>query len=253
VLDVDVLAVQEFKTLPRARERTNELLRELDRLTAGHWQAAFDDCPNEATQHTGLLWNASRATATALRTQGELNPHGEPCKDSLRPGYGAHFRFGGGQSAHVISVHYKSGTERRSHELRKSSFEAMAAATQRAQSLVPGADVIFAGDFNTMGCPKCSPSIAAHEERSSFGELLARAGLAWAAADLDCSEYFRGDGNLLDGFALSRVAQAKLRAPAQVSGYCAVLGCRDDVKKGPTAARDALSDHCPLVLELGKN
>ncbi len=248
LLDVDVLAVQEFKTLPRARAHTEELTRELARLTGGRWKAEFDSCPNEATQHVGLLWNEARAKASDQRTYGELNPHGEPCKDSLRPGFGAHFRFANGGSAYVVSVHFKSGTERRSHELRRASFQALEAVRRRASSVAPHAPLVVAGDFNTMGCSRCSPSISAEEERGSFGALLEQADLAWVPSDLGCTGYYRRRGTLLDGFALSKGRASS--GPAQVSGYCQALSCAKDSGAQAPSAREALSDHCPVVLEL---
>lgn len=252
LLDVDVLALQEIKALPRARQRLAELTAELDRLTGGKWEVALDDCPRLATQHNGLLWNEKRARASALRTLGELNPHGEACKDSLRPGFGGHFRFATGQSAHVISVHYKSGPEARSLALRRKSFEAMGEVTKRTRSVVSDEDVVFAGDFNTMGCAKCSPEVAPERERGDVAQLLAGAGLGWAETDLDCSEYYRGDGTLLDGFVVTSEQGARLVGKARVAGYCADLSCRDvRPSRESSAARERLSDHCPVVLELG--
>jgi endonuclease/exonuclease/phosphatase family metal-dependent hydrolase len=250
-LDVDVLALQEIKALPRSVRRLAELTTELDRLTGGSWKVQLDDCPQLATQHTGLLWDEKRARASALRTQGELNPHGAPCKDSLRPGFGGHFRFVTGQSAHVISVHYKSGPERRSMDLRRVSFEAMDDAVDKARALEADPDVIFAGDFNSMGCAKCSPSVSAENERSDLGRLLADEGLSFVVTDLACSEYYGGHGTLLDGFVVTSAQGKRVAGKARIGGYCAERGCRKGRRKDESPARARLSDHCPVVLELG--
>ncbi len=250
-LDVDVLALQEIKALPRSRQRLAELTADLDRLTGGTWKVELDDCPQLATQHTGLLWDEKRVHGSALRTQGELNPHGEPCKDSLRPGFGGHFRFATGQSAHVISVHYKSGPERRSLDLRRASFEAMDDAVDKARALQADPDVIFAGDFNWMGCAKCSPSVSSENERSELGRLLADQGLSFVATDLQCSEYYGGHGTLLDGFVVTSAQGKRVAGKARIGGYCAERGCRKERRKDESPARERLSDHCPVVLELG--
>ncbi len=248
-LDVDVLAVQEMKTLPRARWSTERLLKELDRLTDGRWKAAFDDCPSEASQHVGFLWNAARVRAGTPKTIAALNPHGKPCQDQLRPGLAVEFRFDGEQRFHVVSVHFKSGSNRRSHELRRQSFEAIGRAI--ADVRTDGAsEVIFAGDFNAMGCVRCSPRLEARAEQEEFAAILSRSGAKWVPSDATCSEYYRGEGSLLDRFAGTAGVMGRLSGPASVSGYCAELGCRPGRAENQLPAYRRLSDHCPVVIEL---
>lgn len=249
-IDVDVLAVQEMKTLPRATERTAELLAELDRLTGGSWRAGFDDCPQGATQHVGLLWDARRVRSSHARTEAALNPHGAPCKDSLRPGYAAELRFEVGAPLHVVAVHFKSGTERRSLELRERSFAALPQVLAAARSITPGAEVIFAGDFNTMGCAGCSPKLGAAAELDRVRARAEKAGLFWVTAEPGCTEYFRDTGQLLDGFFVTSGLARRVRGPARVSGLCGELGCRPARRVGQLPAARRLSDHCPVVLEL---
>lgn len=249
-LDVDVLALQEIKTLPRARQRTTELLAELGRLTGGTWRAAFDDCPQGATQHVGLLWNESRVQMTALRTETTLNPHGEPCKDALRPGFAGLARFADGSRVHVVSVHFKSGGERRSLDLRNTSLDALGRVVAAARAVDPAAEVVFAGDFNTMGCPRCSPKVAAEEERTKAGDRVARDGLRWLPNDPPCTEYYRAAGHLLDGFVVTSELADRVRTPAQADGLCGAWSCRSTPGAGRAAAFRRLSDHCPVVMEL---
>jgi len=251
VLEVDVLAVQEIKTLPRARERTAELLAELDRLTGGRWRAEFDDCPQQATQHVGLLWNETRATLTRLHTEPALNPHGTPCKDSLRPGFVADARFVGGATARIVSVHFKSGAERRSVDLRKKSFTALEDVVKRARRDAPATQLIFAGDFNTMGCSSCSPKIAAEEERASVEAQLASFGLRWLPTEPGCTEYYRDRGHLLDGFVVTEAMAQQAHLPARAEGLCRELACERTPQVGLAPAMRQLSDHCPVVIEFG--
>lgn len=249
-LDVDVLALQEIKTLPRAERSTAELLTELGRLTGGTWRAAFDDCPQKATQHVGFLWNETRVRMTDLRTVPELNPHGEPCKDALRPGFAGLAHFADGTRAHLVSVHFKSGGERRSLELRNVSLANLGqvAATLRAKE--PTAPVVFAGDFNTMGCARCSPKLAADEELRQATDRVARDGLRWIPTDPPCSEYYRDTAHLLDGFVVTTGLAERLRAPARSSGLCGEWSCRPLPGARHADAFERLSDHCPVVLEL---
>ncbi|HSC87109.1 MAG TPA: hypothetical protein VLC09_07560, partial [Polyangiaceae bacterium] len=124
-LDVDAIAVQEFKTLPRAQEVLARVLAELDRLSGGSWRAGFDDCPTPATQHVGILYDSRRVRAGAPRVVAELNPHGEKCKDTLRPGYELALTWPGGQALRFVSVHFKSEADARSLGLRDRSFEVL--------------------------------------------------------------------------------------------------------------------------------
>lgn len=249
-LDVDVLAVQEVKTLPRAQERTAELLRELEHFTGGPWRAAFDDCPQQATQHVGLLWNTARAELTHQRTEARLNPHGEPCRDSLRPGFVAEVAFRGGPRFQIGSVHFKSGTERRSLELREKSFAALSDVLASARARTPGVEMILAGDFNTMGCSSCSPKISAEEELASVRQRAEKAGFTWIATDPPCTEFYRDRGQLLDGFFVTSGGAHHVKGGARAAGLCGELGCQPGARVTQRAAVQRLSDHCPVVLDL---
>lgn len=252
-MNVDALAVQEFKANERARRSVAELLQILNRHTSGRWEAKFDDCPNSDSQHVGLLVNRARVTVKAETTVAELNPHGTACKDNLRPGFSAYLTLPGGLDFHFVSVHTKSGTERRSSDLRERSLKALSAADRVLLGIEPDADVIIAGDFNTMGCKDCSPSIGADDELTRMDTTLA--GLAppfrRLTASKPCSEYHAGHGTLLDHFLVSRsFSEVGQGITAQVSGICHAHACAVRPPDGPGAAQRELSDHCPLLLDI---
>src|SRR5690606_33735609 len=140
-----------------------------------------------ATQHVGFLWNETRVRMTDLRTVPELNPHGEPCKDALRPGFAGLAHFADGTRAHLVSVHFKSGGERRSLELRNVSLANLGqvAATLRANERTSPVGV--ACDFTTMGCASCSQKLAADEELRQATDRVARDGLRWIPTVPPCS------------------------------------------------------------------
>lgn len=249
LLDVDVLAVQEFKTHPAAIAATAQLTAALDRHAGGRWRAAFDDCANVTGQHVGLLYDAARVSARGFTIYGGLNPHGVACQDQLRPGFGAHFRFPGGLDLHVISVHLKSGGERRSLTLRQRSVTALSGAVSEARAVVADEDVVFAGDFNTMGCASCSPPVSAAEELEELRRRLDGPGLRAVAPSVGCTEYFRGRGALLDHFVVAgALAELPAGATAEVSGVCGAVACAPG--RSRSLAEERLSDHCPLVLSL---
>jgi hypothetical protein len=249
LLGVDVLAVQEFKTHPGAVAATAELTGTLDRLTGGHWRAELDECENVAGQHVGVLYDAARVQALGFATYGGINPHGIACKDQLRPGFGGYFRFPGGLDLHLISVHLKSGGERRSLTLRQQSLAALPAAIEQAQQLAVDTDVVFAGDFNTMGCSRCSPKVTPAEELADVGTRGGSGGRQRVPPTVACSEYYRGRAGLLDHFVVTRdLAEMPSGTRARAGGICGELACAR--LRASLPAQHHLSDHCPVVLEL---
>jgi hypothetical protein len=154
-LDLDVLAVQEFKSNQRARERLGELAAKLGRLGSGQWAAELDDCDNQDGQHVGFLYDRARIGVRAWHTYATLNPSRIACQNQLRPGFGAHFRFPGGLDLHLITLHNKSGGDRRDFELRKTALGGLGAAEGEAGRLVSDPDLMLLGDFNTVGCRHC--------------------------------------------------------------------------------------------------
>lgn len=247
-LNVDVLAVQEVKGTPRARQALAELVRRLDELSGGAWQASVDDCPKSSSQHVALLYDERRVSYLGGGTLAELNPHGEPCKDQLRPGLGAYFRFPGGLDLHVVSVHFKSGGKARDYGLRRRSFESLSEAFDAAQKIARDEDVLVLGDLNTMGCPDCSPAKSPEAELTELGPLLEKEGFRRLESDVGCTFHFEGRGTLLDGALVSRALREAEGATVRVGGACATLGCERVPERH--AARSALSDHCPITIDL---
>jgi endonuclease/exonuclease/phosphatase family metal-dependent hydrolase len=248
-LDLDALAVQEFKAHERARDKARELTDRLDRLTGGRWKLELDGCRgSDAGQHVGILWNSARVTARAPLLLPSLNPHGEACKDQLRPGLAAYLTFPGGLDLHLVSVHFKSGPERRSIDLRRRSFDGLTAAWSALQAAHADSDVVIAGDFNTMGCRHCSPPISAEEELAETARLLSAAGLDRVEATVPCTHLSSHGDVLLDQFAVGKgTRELAPDSRASVSGVCGETACEAG---GSSSASAALSDHCPVVLEL---
>jgi len=249
---VDVVLLQEIKTTDRARRELAALMAALNRHTGGSFEARLDPCPIETSQHVGLMYDASRLRGSHFQVYPGLNPHGDPCRDQLRPGFGGYLEFPGGLDLHVISVHFKSGEHRRDHELRLRSLAGLGGAVAQATNARFDDDIVVGGDLNTMGCAHCSPAISAAQEIELFRTKLAQAPRSWALVGTQpgCSEYHRGAGVLLDHFVVSAGLFRTAEPESQVAGYCADLGCRAFHSRTPPAAYRSLSDHCPVVLEL---
>jgi hypothetical protein len=253
-LDLDALVVEEFKTHAATHGRVDELLALLDRHTGGAWQARFDDCPNSAGQHVGVLFDSKRVAARAWQTFASLNPRGQACRDQLRPGFGGYLRFPGGLDLHLIAVHLKSGQKRRAFELRRRSIEGLFQAYQQSNAEIRDSDVLLAGDFNTMGCGNCSPKVEAEAELVALSEQLHSLEQPFrrVTANLSCSHYFHSRPTLLDHFvASSGLRELPPERISEVFGDCADHACRglpSGQRRGAFA--EALSDHCPIVIEL---
>lgn len=247
---VDVVLLQEIKTTPRGREQLGALKTALNRHTGGSFEVELDPCPIETSQHVGLLYDTARVKASHFQVYPGVNPHGEPCRDQLRPGFGGFFEFPGGLDLHIVSVHLKSGTSRRDHELRLRSLASFQGVALSARSARSDDDIVIGGDLNTMGCGHCSPKLTASEELELFALALGRTVPAWSfvAPRPSCSEYHAGSGVLLDHFVLS--AGLTEMAESRVTGYCEARGCRPFESASVPAAYRSLSDHCPVLLEL---
>ncbi len=248
-LDAPVVALQEVKLTLRAQATMAGLLATLTRHTRGNWQIALDDCPDNFGQHLAVLYDEKRVKKLSSATVAELNPHGSPCKDQLRPGLDLYLRFQGGLDLHVITAHLKAGGERRDYELRQRSFSAFSDAYARAQRLFADPDVLVIGDLNTMGCPDCSPAVEQESELALLDENLAGEGFQRLHPDQACSMYYGERGALLDGAAASLGFRELGRHPAlHVSGLCAELACRRATRR--LAAHERLSDHCPVYVDI---
>ncbi len=248
-MGVDVVALQEIKGHPAARAKLDELTRELDAATRGAWRVELDRCPQGPIQHVALLWDSRRVSADGFGDVGSLNPHGAPCEKLLRPGFAGYFRFPGGFDAHVVSLHLKSGARRRDLDLRAGSFAALGGATRDLVAVRSDADVVYAGDFNTMGCRHCSPAQTVGDELVALDAALKAASLRRVPASSTCSEYFEGRGTLLDHVVVTTATREASSASAAVSGYCGALACGPLGSHEPPLAYQALSDHCPVLMD----
>lgn len=247
-MDVDALAVQEVKRTASARSQTERLLSELKRLTGARYELALDDCDNDPGQHVGVLWRTDRLQAGRPRVVAELNAHGEACKDQLRPGLALPLSRAGGIDFTIVSVHAKSGTKPRDYGLRSQVVARLAATLAAVAKESADADVIFAGDFNTMGCERCSPAVDAASEIDALQRAVAPRARRVAVTP-DCSLEHSGRSSSLDHL-LVRLDPGELPEDrgAMATGFCGVMQCR--FSGPPAPAQRALSDHCPVLLDL---
>ncbi|MBX3270188.1 MAG: hypothetical protein KF729_07995 [Sandaracinaceae bacterium] len=232
-LGADAVGVQEVLLHERGAAAVEQLTRHLSARTGGRWRGAFDECPRDGRQHVGWLWDETRVTLTAPEQLDDVNPLGG-CAGRLRPGLAATLRYGG-REVRALVVHLDSGTHARDRANRDRSVARIVAHARRwPRGLV-------LGDFNPMGG---GPS-GGEEERASLDAQLAAIRWRRPAGEVGCTEIHRGRGVALDH---AFVAPALGAARVEVAGVCART-CQLARGEAPPAL-GALSDHCPLVVEL---
>ena len=116
-------------------------------------------------------------------------------------------------------------------------------------------DAVIIGDFNTMGedVPNAGSEAESKREIEEMVEMLVGQDPAWrhVVVEPSCTEYYRGRSGWLDHVVVTSAIEEASGVKARVSGYCAVANCaRLDEDEMPQAYRD-LSDHCPLVMDIG--
>ncbi len=252
-LDADVIAVQEVKQTARAVVAMQQLLAELDRSSGGRYTVRLDECGSRVPQHVGFLVNERKVAVSDVRTVAELNPSGEACGRQLRPGLSARLRFPGGLDLTAISAHFKSKTDERALDLRENSFSALPAVLERVTERAHDDDLLVLGDLNTRGCAECAPPLSAHDELLAADTSLRRQGLRVVAADSQGTFFYHGRLTPLDHVVASqRMRELEAGARVHVSGHCAASALRSNGGRGVSERkrRLALSDHCPIVLDL---
>jgi hypothetical protein len=104
-----------------------------------------------------------------------------------------------------------------------------------------------------MGCSRCSPPVSATEEQASLTQALASARIALAPVHnvTGCSHYYRQAPGLLDlAIAPARMRELGPTPRVRSTGVCEALGCQRLASDEGTAAQRALSDHCPILVDL---
>ncbi len=250
-LEVDVLAVQEIKTTERALQKQQELIGHLNELTSGDWRIELASCKPAEVQHPGFIYDASRVTGSNFREIPLLNPN-PVCDNVASPGFGGYFKMLGGPDFHLIAVHLTAGDAANSIEGRDYSLSTMPAVVDEATTMVADKDIFFTGDFNTSGCIDCSPPVSNKQEVAELAETAGGMAtpLRLIGASESCSRHVDSSPPLMDHFLVSQSAtEVPAGSVAHVSGICEATSC-GRLRNWLEEARDRLSDHCPVTLDL---
>lgn len=250
LLDVDVLAVQEFRGTPRAQAAATQLIDSLNRRTGRSYKLELARCESEQAPRPGILYDSARGTVTSVETAADLSSD-KRCTDSEVPGLTAYLSMPGGPNFHLIVIHAPAGNQRTAHGKRQANLRALNRLTHQLARSNGDRDVVVTGDFNTSGCKDCAPAIDSVAETRSLDENIAgfQTPLRLIPANATCSFVLDNQPMLLDHFLVAKdMAEVSASATTLVSGYCGAAQCKDVL---PTPdAETRMSDHCPLLLEL---
>ena len=249
-LDVDILVVQEFKNTEVGLAKQSELIERLNALTGGDWRFELAQCTPVDVQHPGFLFDRRRVTGNAFREVPGLNP--EPvCSNLVSPGFAGYFAIAGGPDFHLIAVHGRTGATQVSFDQRAWITAALESVVADADTINPDTDLIFAGDFNSVGCESCDPVVSNQDEVDQLGQTVAMfdPSLTLLPKTEACTRVADDMPHIDHVLAVASMTEVPEGSVVHVAGLCEEIECDRQVK-WLEDAYDRLSDHCPLVLDL---
>lgn len=217
-LDAPIVAVQEITAPYHLANLARTRLGDSWRLTVVNHRFA-----------TGVLFDARRFThvATHTHTSTIVFPAAIPVLE-------VHFdEVATGECLRVFVVHWKAGGEH--YPTRKRQMDAFAPILESARGA--GDRIVVLGDFNA----------TSDDDRLRIAALAKGAGVEWATRAVGCTCFWQRERDCV-GSALDHVLTTERVRHVRTAGACAG-GC-PTTDRCP-AWRDEVSDHCPVVVDLG--
>jgi hypothetical protein len=182
-----------------------------------------------------------------------LNP--DPvCSNAISPGFGGYFSIAGGPYFHLIAVHGATGDSPTQYEKRAQITAALETVAADAYAINPDTDIIFAGDFNTVGCASCDPVVSNEDEIAEMKESVAGfdPSLTLLPTTETCTRVADDMPHIDHVLTAATMSEVPEGSVVHVTGICQEISCERQVH-WLDDAYDRLSDHCPLVLDLAAN
>lgn len=242
-LDPDLVAVQEVKDPDRLRALLPD------------YELVISEGGGRGHQRVGVLFDPATVTVRGVREHEDITLDGR-----LRPALTAYVAHrGAGPDFHVAVVHLKARPE--GFDQRREQVPDLSKILADLPSAGPGRgdpDLVLLGDFNVVGGEDGRPS--AGEELAELEAALAPLGLRRVDVPRGCSAYWDGERrdawkepSLLDLIWLGAFAEAGAEPlRARVGTHCGKHACSPfrSTEAYPEATYEAVSDHCPVVLDL---
>jgi exonuclease III len=143
----------------------------------------------------------------------------------------------------LVVVHTDSGVGQGDYDNRNIVLDRLDSVA--ATFLSTDADIVIIGDFNTMGTGTKPASVELSEFSAKVGNESP--GFIDVPVEPQCTEYYRGNGGWLDHAVVTAATRELAVQQAVVHGYCNMANC-DRLSDMPNAY-EALSDHCPVVID----
>ncbi|HLT41027.1 MAG TPA: hypothetical protein VK034_32340, partial [Enhygromyxa sp.] len=227
----------------------------LEALLPG-WELQVSDKGGRGHQRLAIAWRSDRVALLASEEHPQLSLDGR-----VRPGLSGYLQGrDGGPDFWLLVVHLKAMPD--ALDQRRSQWPQL---LEIADAIVRGGpggvgegdrDLLIVGDFNSTGPPGSKPAV----EHRELDRVLAPAELRRLPCATGCTAYY--DGQRRDAWKepseidliWARELRESLASDAVVfSGtHCAASRCRDFRSTDAYPVRDyeAVSDHCPVVVDL---
>jgi endonuclease/exonuclease/phosphatase family metal-dependent hydrolase len=256
-LDVDILAVQEFKLTRRGKNALEQLIDSLNGLTHEAWAWESDICPDPTRQHVGFLYRRAKVHLSHITSHSEIDPtvriknSSEVCPGKLRPALAAYVASkNGGVDFHFVTSHLDAGNTQRDYSNRTKAWKLLDKVYEARISKKNDSDFIFGADFNSIGCPKCG----VRNDKDEIGRLLStlkelKYPLIAAKPSVRCTQYYRGRSGMIDQIVHSADMIEAQQSQQLITGICAAASCRT-LDASYIGALKYLSDHCPVLMDI---
>jgi endonuclease/exonuclease/phosphatase family metal-dependent hydrolase len=241
-LDADIVAVQEIQSDAHFRELAEKASR-----GARAYRTAVSRCGGKSDMRLGFLYDERSVELLSTKEYPELAPGGGGRCGDDRPGLLGVFQREA-RTVHLLAIHFAAMSDANAYKKRQMQWDR--AHKIVAQLRANGADsVMILGDANSTGYRDDTRG-----ERTFVDERARKAGMDVETSGIACSEYFMDDdaGVLTPSLLDHAVATPGLvaRGSARVHGFCASLKCAPHRSPTPPDDFNAISDHCPVTVDL---
>lgn len=181
-------------------------------------------------QRVALLLDGEQVEVLGVWTRDDtvVNGYTKPLLD-------AELKTKQGERLRVLVVHLKAGGAEYL-DIRRAQLARLQRLVDELQ--LSGERVVLLGDFNS----------TTPEDRDGLAALASSSNLTWTSRDLRCTAYWPRETECRSS-ALDHVFLTGPAPAAEVGGPCQSEGC--DVGRSCPVFSNKVSDHCPVVVELG--
>ncbi len=257
-LDPDAIAIQEIDGANDPMGALALLTEELKRQTKASWIPVLQSCKHR--QMLGFLVRQDAYQVLSSDDVWYLNTRArnasEACK-GLRPGLVVQVKARdtpaakdhAHQAISIVNLHADAGSRSSDYESREKLRQTLPHLAQDEAIVASDRRLIVLGDFNAIGN---STGISSSDEALAFAKAFAEIPtrpMTLATTGETCTYIWRSDCVAIDHIAIDRRFPNADQAAGRSFGYCTIAK-QFGIGERSLAARELLSDHCPVVIDL---